>query len=297
MDLGAALREKAEGELAHALAGIEGLDATVRRHLDGARAAYPDVRVDDDRFLAHLARCLPAEETADALATLHGADLYLALACGLGDPRAIAELEKRFIAEVPDSLTRLAQKVQPDEVVQVLRAKLLVAEQGATPKILDYSGRGPLGGWLRVAAIRTALDLTRRGANERPSAGDDALLEVPASIEDPELEHIRARHRADFKSAFEAALRSLSKEDRNILRLHLVDSLNIDEIGTIFQVHRATAARWIARCREKVHDETRRILLERLRIGDTELTSILGIVRSQLDLSINRLLSVDELEK
>src|SRR5262249_49485390 len=160
------------------------------------------------------------------------------------------------------------------------RAKLLVAEEGRAPKILDYSGRGPLAGWLRIAAIRTALDLTRRSGNERPASSTDALLEVPAAIEDPELEHIRARHRADFKAAFEAARRSLSKEDRNILRLHLVDGLNIDEIGGIFQVHRATAARWIARCREKVHDETRRLLVERLKIGDTELKSILGIVRS-----------------
>jgi RNA polymerase sigma-70 factor (ECF subfamily) len=294
MDLGLALRENAEGEVAKALAGIEGLDATLRRHLDTARAVYPAVWMDDARFVAHVARRLPAEGTDEALANLHAADLYLALACGSGEHRAIAELEKHFMAAVPDSLARLAQKVQPDEVVQVLRAKLLVAEEGAIPKILDYSGRGPLAGWLRIAAIRTALDLTRRGSNERPSSGADALLEVPAAMEDPELEHIRARHRADFKAAFEAALGSLSKEDRNILRLHLVVGLYIDEIGNLFQVHRATAARWIARCREKVHDETRRVLIERLRIGDTELKSILGIVRSQLDLSINRLLSSDE---
>src|SRR5262249_48187026 len=98
MDLGAALREKADADLAKALAGIEGLDATLRRHLDDARAAYPDVRVDDERFVAHVARCLPAEETDERIASLHAADLYLALACGMGDSRAIAELEKSFIA-------------------------------------------------------------------------------------------------------------------------------------------------------------------------------------------------------
>jgi RNA polymerase sigma-70 factor (ECF subfamily) len=297
MDLGAELLARAEKAVADALRGAQGLDTTLRAHLDAARRAWPEVQVDDARFVAHVARSLPDEDTADALAKLHATDIYLALACGMGDVRAIAEFEKRFIVDVPDALAHLAAKAQPDEVVQVLRAKLLVAEEGREPKILDYSGRGPLAGWLRIAAIRTALDLARRRANERTSSSADALLDVPAAVEDPELEHIRARHRADFKRAFEEALRSISKEDRNILRLHLVDGLNIDEIGTIFQVHRATAARWIARCRERVHDETRRILTERLRIGDSELRSILGIVRSQLDLSINRLLSTDEIDK
>src|SRR5262249_9011610 len=150
-----------------------------------------------------------------ALANLHAEDLYLALACGRGDARAIGEFENQFIADVPEALSRLAAKAQPDEVLQVLRAKLLVAEAGRSPKILDYSGRGPLAGWLRIAAIRTALDMTRRRANEPSGGTSEALLDVPAAVEDPELEHIRTRHSADFKAAFEHALRNLSKEDRN----------------------------------------------------------------------------------
>jgi RNA polymerase sigma-70 factor (ECF subfamily) len=297
MDLVAELLASAKESVARALRDAPGLEATLRAHLDAARAAYKDIHVDDARFVAHVARSLPEDDVAEALQGLHAADLYLALGCGSADDRAIAELERRFIADVPEALQRLAAKVPPDEVVQVLRAKLLVAEHGALPKILDYSGRGPLAGWLRIAAIRTGLDLARRRASERAAPSSDALLEVPAAMADPELEHIRRRYRADFKAAFETALHGLTKEDRNILRLHLVDGLNIDEIGAIFQVHRATAARWIARCRERVHDETRRVLAQRLKIDDTELRSILGIVRSQLDLSINRLLSSDEMDK
>jgi RNA polymerase sigma-70 factor (ECF subfamily) len=214
MDLGEELLARAEAPVADALRGVDGLDALVRAHLAAARAAWKDIRVDDARFIAHVARALPADDATGALEGLHAADLYLALACGIGDARAIAVLERSFVAEVHEALTRLASKVPPDEVVQILRAKLLVAEAGAAPKILDYSGRGPLAGWLRIAAIRTGLDLTRRNAAEQARPGGEALLDVPTALEDPELEHIRARHSADFKAAF----KSLSKEDRNILR-------------------------------------------------------------------------------
>jgi RNA polymerase sigma-70 factor (ECF subfamily) len=292
MDLGTELLSRVPEDVARALAPLDGLDAILRAHLDAARAASKDVHVEDADFVAHVARSLPAEDPRGALASLHAADLYLALACGRGDARAIAELERKFMSAVPDALTRMAGKVQPDDVVQTLRAKLLVSD--GERRILGYSGRGPLGGWIRVAALRIALDMIRSAAGEPAPRRREALLDVTAAIDNPELEHLRARHTADFKAAFEEALTGLTGEERNVLRLYLVDGLSIDEIGTIFQVHRATAARWIARSRDRVHHETRRILAERLRVSDTEMNSLFGILRSQLDLSICRMLNVSD---
>ena len=66
--------------------------------------------------------------------------------------------------------------------------------------------------------------------------------------------------------------------------------LSIDEIGAALHIHRATAARWIRAASEAVREETRRRLHERLRLTASELDSLVGLVRSQLHLSLARLL-------
>src|SRR5206468_2926429 len=95
----------------------------------------------------------------------------------------------------------------------------------------------------------------------------EELLGVPAAVDDPELAHLRKRYAKDFKAAFEGALLELSVEDRNLLRLSLVDGLSIDEIGSIFGFHRATAARRLTKCREAVQERTRKMLVDRLKLG------------------------------
>ena len=55
-------------------------------------------------------------------------------------------------------------------------------------------------------------------------------------------------------------------------------------------MHRATAARWIVSAREALVDETKRQLRGRLGVSGAELDSLLGLVRSQIHVSLNRLL-------
>ena len=59
-----------------------------------------------------------------------------------------------------------------DDVKQELREKLLVAS-GALPRIADYLGEGPLTGWVRVSATRTALNLLRRDTRNVALRDDD----------------------------------------------------------------------------------------------------------------------------
>lgn len=260
----------------------------MREYLERAHAAFPHLTVDDAAFAAHVAR-------HDAAASLdHAGDLLLAFACGAGDPRALAELDRLYLAPLAGpggALARLRDRVAPEEVVQTLRARVLVRDGDAPPRILDYAGKGPLGGWLRVAAVRTALNLTRGHRADAPADGDvdveGAALATPL---DPELEHLRERHAPAFRAAFEAALRGLPSEERTLLRLHTVDGLSIDEIGALYRVHRATAARRVQRARERVEAATRERLLAELRVTGTELDSLVAVLRSQLDVSIARLL-------
>ncbi|MFC1610733.1 transcriptional regulator, partial [Myxococcota bacterium] len=87
---------------------------------------------------------------------------------------------------------------------------------------------------------------------------------------------------------------SLSAKDRNLLRQSLLDGLSIDQLGAIYRVHRATAARWLAGARERVLKETLSALRQRLKIDEAEFKSLINLVRSQLDLSLARLLDKDK---
>jgi RNA polymerase sigma-70 factor (ECF subfamily) len=284
------LLQAADDDVASDLRGQKNLGELLESKLSEAKGAWPQIAMDEEAFVTHIARCLGgAVGAGELIEGLHIPDLFLAFACGRGDAKAVAAFEANFVSAIPEVLARMGKVIPKDEVVQLLRAKVLLAQGERPPKILDYSGRGPLAGWLRVAAVRTALDLARQTPAER-SPNEDVLEGAAATSEDPELLHIRRRHVDDFKAAFKGAMSALSVEDRNILRLQLVDGLSIDEIGAVFGVHRATAARWLARCRERVRDETKRLLSERLNMTDSEFHSMVLILQSDLDISISGLL-------
>ncbi len=153
--------------VAEQLRGESAVEAILTRLVAEARAAWPSIELDERRYVAHVARGLRGSTAAlGALETIHGADLFLALACGESNALALAVFERDFISTVPEILARMGRSIPVDEVAQALRLKLLVAEGGSPPKVLEFSGSGPLAGWLRIVAIRTALDLIRRGTQE-----------------------------------------------------------------------------------------------------------------------------------
>jgi RNA polymerase sigma-70 factor (ECF subfamily) len=261
------------------------LDAVLRQLYDAGRAEWPALAVEPAALVEHIARHAPVdEELLPALAALHAADLYLACACAAHAPGAIEAFDARYAAAVAGFVGRMdASPAFVDDVRQILRERLFVH---VPPKIADYSGRGALGSWLRVAAVRTGVSL-RRVKSAQPHEDEGAAVRaIAAGGADPELDYIKARYRGEFEAAFQDALAKLDSEQRNVLRLHFVDQLNIDQIGAIFRVHRSTVARWLQASRGQILDETRRILRERMRITSMEFDSLAGLVQSQLDVSI-----------
>lgn len=268
-------------------AAIVDLETQLRAAVDAARAAWPDLDIDDAAFVAHLAARVP--EPADPAAALSGLrvdDLYLACGCALGLPDAIAAFDRTFAADL-DAAARRFRSEAGDDIAQQLREKLLV---GPKAKIADYAGLGFLQNWVRITCARAFLDATRRKRNDRTVADSDALMAVADPDDDVELAYLKRHYRAEFKAAFAEATESLSSQQRNVLRQHLLAGLTIDQIGTLYGVHRATAARRIASAREALLSATRRKLGARLRVDRAELASIMRLIQSQLDVSFVRLL-------
>jgi RNA polymerase sigma-70 factor (ECF subfamily) len=245
--------------------------------------------VSDAIFLGYLAeRAVSAGDPVNALRAIHAADLYLACGCSQGEPRAIAAFEERYVTPIEAHLTRAdALPAFSQELKQTLRERVLVAKEGSLPRISTYNGRGPLGGWLRMVAARVAVDLRRKQKNEGTRPGS---LAVPLPALDPELAYLKERYRGEFESALESAFRALSPREGTIMRLHFLEGMAVSGIATMYQVSSRTVQRWIASTQSSIFAEARQILSEKLALSGAELDSLLGLVQSELHLSLHRFL-------
>lgn len=251
-----------------------------------ARVSWPEVHLDSQAFAAHIAdRVHGSPDAAEAIRALHTADLFLACACSLGSPTALAAFERVYLARVPALIRRVDRSgASADDVTQAMREALLVPLRGRRARIAEYSGRGPLSSWIRVIALRTALHIRhqqRRGST--PNDGEEMQRAGPL---DPELDYLKLRYRAAYETAFERALSALPDRDALLLKLHYLDGLSIDRIGALYGIHRSTVARWRTNVRHVILESTRRHLRGQLSLTDSEFDSLVALVRSQLAVNI-----------
>jgi len=267
------------------------LEAALVAALDRARAAWPDVEVETPAVIASIAERLgDAEVGRVELERLAVSDLYLACACATGAASALRAFEARYFVGIDGALGRLGMgRDVADEVRQIVREQLFVAQAGRRPRVLELAGKGDLGALVRLAAVRAALNLRRATHRlelvEHPSLVSGIVLGVDAAT-DP----LKAEQRATVERAFAQAVTELDVRDRNILRMHVLHGLSIDEIGRIHAAHRATAARWLERIREQLRARTIAILRGELVLGRDEVESLIDYVKSGIAISFARLL-------
>lgn len=258
--------------------------------LTAGRAAWPGIDVPGPVFAGWLAARWPGGDEPEAwLRGRDGAGLYLACACLRDAPGAVQALERSFLSQVPVYLARLAPRGAReeflDEVRQLLREKLLLGE--GRPRLGEYAGQGALGSFVRVTAVRLGIDVLRqREAPRAVTVEDEPILAAQA---DPELAFVKERYRPPVRDALRAAMAALTSEERNLLRLHFIERLSIDRLGEVFHIHRATAARRLQQARARVAEEVRREVRARLQVEETEAQELIGLLCSQLDLSLRDL--------
>jgi RNA polymerase sigma-70 factor (ECF subfamily) len=276
------------------VAADEALEHALARMLAEGREAWPGLTVEDAAFARHVAARAPAGGEA-RLAELHAADLFLACACAASDARAIEAFDRRYLSELPALLARSGvPHADAEDATQALRARLFTAPKGArAAKILEYSGRGSLAGWLRVAGTRLAAN-ARRTVTRAARRAAEAAPPPGLSTVDPELLAVRRRYGPAFDAAIREGFAALSAEERTVLRLYFVDGLNIDRIGVALGLSRATVGRRMIAARACVLDTTLRVLGERLGATTTELESLLTVIRSTLELSLGGLIAMGE---
>lgn len=165
----------AGGRLGPELAALPDLEQHLERLLSAARAAWPGIDVDDAVYLERLAAHLASEcDARAALGSVHASDLYLAVACTAGNPKALSALERCQISQVPRALSRLSPTADfVEEVKQQLRDRLLVRE--ARAKVLKWTQLE----LARMGLVRAELESIVRGVSGQLDVSLQRVLGEP----------------------------------------------------------------------------------------------------------------------
>src|SRR6476659_265900 len=141
------------------------LEASLQQIVDRAVRAWPDLPIDPARLVAHLAVVVgegQLDDVAQGLSELYAEDVALGLACAEKLPGALTHVDRTCGGAIDAAVARIDRSPElRDEVRQTLWQRLFVGTVEQAPRILTYAGRGPLAGWVAVAAQRIALDLRR----------------------------------------------------------------------------------------------------------------------------------------
>jgi RNA polymerase sigma-70 factor, ECF subfamily len=216
-----------------------------------------------------------------------GTDLYLACAAGNGNHAAVRVIEERYIARLPARIRRLgAASENVGDVLQTVRERLF---SGQLPRIRAYNGAGPLEQWIKVVAIRTAIDLHRTDKSIPRVEG--AWLETVAPVEsDASALMMKVEYKREMEVAIRELVTQLSARDRAILRLHVVEGVSVEKIAASYGVHRVTVARWVWNAGETLLDALRARFREKFGIVPGEFDSLARLARSQLSIDLAALL-------
>lgn len=296
--------EAVPGPARERYAAFAELGQAAQRWLDAAAETRPTA-VDErllqpDRFVPYVAARLPDDvEPRAAVEAVRAGDLFLAWACVEGDQAAIRHFHANYLQRLDRPLRRLDSTTGlAEEVRDHLAQQMLVASGGRPPRLTEYAGRGDLWNWLRVSALRAMIKLRRRASREVAVEQSmlDALAGTPdnpdaAPTADPELTALKHRFADNFKHAFEGAFTTLSVRERNVLAQFHLDGLTTDQLGALYRVHRVTVSRWLSHARTTLLSNTRATLMRRLNLTPSECDSVIRIVQSQLDLTLERIIA------
>jgi RNA polymerase sigma-70 factor len=183
-----------------------------------------------------------AEVMRHSISDLHDLrldDLVLARACARGNEAAW----ERFVQLYREKLYRAAAAIAPVDSVARELADALYAELFGTrlgkdgrrvSKLASYLGRGSLEGWLRIVLAREYVNRFRA---ERRFVGFVEAIDSRAATRNPDQDNPK------LIEATDAALLSLSSEERFLLAAHYLDERTLAEIGRMLCVHESTVGR------------------------------------------------------
>lgn len=259
--------------------------------INQAQNCWPEISLTNEDFLSFVAERMPkVENVQEELRHLPASDLYLAKACINKNQKALDVFGKMLKQRLVQSARRHGVKeADCDDLMQDMFERILLGTTKSPPILQNYTGRGPLVGWLRVVVTRMTM---KAKVKQKPWVSVEDQLEAQIGLDgedktDPELAYVKARHLSEFRKAFRSAFSELEPRDKNVLRYSVEQQLNIDQIGRIYRVHRATVARWLVSIRIELLKKTQAHLFVDSDTERVDIASIFRIIESRLDVSLN----------
>ena len=205
--------------------------------------------------------CASTEQAANFCANLRLEELALARACAAGHERAWQDFISRYRHKLHSMALHIARdSAHAAELADSLFADLygVNARDGArNSKLVFYTGRGSLEGWLRTVMAQEFINRYRKqkrtvSLEEQTEEGVQfaAAEPDPVCTADPRL-----------ATATDQALAELSAEDRFVLASYYLDGRTLAEIARALGLHESSISRRL----DRVSDGLRKRILAGLR--------------------------------
>ncbi len=212
-------------------------------------------------------------------------DLYLVQGCLRGDKTAPKHLLTRHRTTIDAALRRLRMPPDRAEEVRSTFYEILFVGEAGTPALARYGGHGSLDGWLRVAVSRSAHRLLRK-TDRLELADPESFMQV---WHEPERDALTHECKGAFRQAMTHAVSELSADERDALTEHYLRGLSIDALAQVWGVHRATAARRLARLRWKLRERVLAALETAMGVTPSSALRMVRGVQSQLEAGLDLL--------
>lgn len=255
--------------------------------------AWPALALREADFVAWLGARLGELDPV----TLVAEDLYLVCAALARVPGASDAFVGRFRGELERHALKVVDEDLAEELIQELMVDLLTGTDERAPRLEQYSGRGPLRVWLRMAVTRRALNVKRRRdprtahdmSSSQVAASFDALAER-ALDDDPEMAVMRRTHRAAMGEIFAMAIGEIAADERTLLKLHYGEGSTLNELALLHQTSRSAMHRRLEKARSRLLERLAELVGERLSLSESERKSVMRLFVSDLRDSLGRLL-------
>jgi len=187
------------------------------------------------------------EQAEEFCSTLRLEELALARACAQGHERAWQD----FIARYRQKLHSMAMQITRDsahaaELADSLFADLYgmnVRDGVRNSKLIFYTGRGSLEGWLRTVMAQEFINRYRK---QKRNVSLEEQTEDGAQFAASEPEPVCATDER-LESATDEALSELSSEDRFVLASYYLDGRTLAEIARTLGLHESSISRRLDR--------------------------------------------------
>lgn len=253
------------------------------------RASWPNLALDEATFSAWADEHVPTDASFDKL---DGPGLYLVASALLGVPGAVRAFIEGPLAAAGSSLARtLPTPEARAEHLHELSVHLLTPGEDEDAWLERYDGRAPLSAWIRIIAVRRALNKTR--GKTRLVDLEEATLDQ-ASAHDPEVSVLRRLHRDDITAILRDAILALGPEDRAILRLRFAEGATLAALATLQKSSVTTMHRRLDALHEGLMKRVTKLMRERLRLSASQQGSMIRIFQSDLRDALGRFLRGSE---